>query len=88
MREKPTFEQYVDWLKEELDIDITWEHEDHYNKTVPKLETQFINSRFWRDLSSELKEYDAEYQSITGYPLLAPEEPKIHQKSLPPLIFG
>ena len=65
-------EKYVKWLGYRHKIVDLKEHQRHYEKVVPKMNQQFANSPFWVQWSSNLREFNDEFRSDTGYPLLSP----------------
>ena len=69
---------YREWLKEQLDVEITARTARHYDSVTLKMREDFEGCEFWVELLSSLREFDSEYRMQTGYPLLAQEpDPRI-----------
>lgn len=63
-------EEYRQWLRERHGVDITDKVRNHYELVTTKMKAAFENSAFWKQLVSNLDEFNDEYIIDTGYPLL------------------
>lgn len=71
MHDKPSnIEQYKQWLKEHRQVEVTDRIKNNYESATDKMKQQFQTSVFWRQLGSNLREYNDEYYLSTGYQLL------------------
>ena len=73
MNDKPSSpEEYLLWLKSRHRVEITERTLVHYEAVAEKVRKQFVNSRFWKLLGANLKEYNDEYyvSQGKGYELL------------------
>jgi len=82
MNDKPTnLEEYLQWLKNRHNVDITNRTRIHYDAVAEKVKQQFKRSRFWKQLGANLQEYNDEYYLSNGYQLLPEKKlPKIEIK--------
>ena len=80
--EKPgNIGQYKRWLKSKHGIDISSRTEVHYDSVTSRIKQQLEKSDFWKQLTENLREHDAEYLLKTGYNLLIPAfKPELHIK--------
>jgi len=70
--QEPT--EYLEWLKERHEVDITSSTKDHYDYIADTFKRQFEASHFWKQLGANLTQYNDEYYvSHSGYELLAPK---------------
>jgi hypothetical protein len=80
--EKPRFEAYARWLKDNHDVELSRRSETHYQSVTTKLRQDFESSDFWTHLLQNLPEYGDRYQIETSYPLFAPDnKPTVLVKS-------
>lgn len=82
MSAKPTtVRDYITWLMQEHKPDQASLSRQYYDAVATKAQTHWESSPFWTQLISHLRDYHAEYQIATGYPLLASEgAPSLHRK--------
>ncbi|MCH8011087.1 MAG: hypothetical protein IIA61_03925 [Candidatus Marinimicrobia bacterium] len=74
--------EYKKWLKEKHRIEISDRTETYYNSVTSRIKPDFEKSDFWIKLTENLREYDGEYLTKTGYHLLTSGfEPELHIKS-------
>lgn len=74
--------EYKDWLKNEFKIEISDRTRSHYQSVTNKIKNDFEKSVFWKGLLENLKKYDNEYLTKTGYNLLiANFMPELYIKS-------
>lgn len=84
MANKPTtMEQYKIWLKERHGVEISRHTEHYYDTVARKVKWTFESSGFWTQLSARWQEFDDTYRMDTGYPLFAPQEPRLLIKPFP-----
>jgi len=65
-------EKYEEWLKKEYSIELNDRLRNYYETVATKIKRQFEESEYWIKLCKSLKEFEAEYRTSTGYPLLMP----------------
>lgn len=87
--EKPKdIDEYKEWLKKEHKIEILDRTETDYESVTSKIKTDFEKSDFWIQLTEDLKEFDSDYESTTGYALLTPRfEPELYIKPFDSLLL-
>jgi hypothetical protein len=78
MKTKPSYEEYEKWLQDERGIEINNIIRNNYESVSMKMKAQFESSKFWVDLTNDLKKLDQKYYIQTkGYNLfmntVAPE---------------
>lgn len=73
---KPTAEEYKKWLKDGQGVDINNIIENNYESVTMKIKDQFERSKFWVDLTNDLKRMDQSYYINTkGYNLFMSAQP-------------
>lgn len=67
---------YLRWLRESFDVDVNERLEARYDAVVNKVKRDFEGAPFWKQIETELKDYDSEYRlQAQNYPLfLASDE--------------
>jgi len=82
--EKPqTITDYIEWLRDDLMVDIREQDRNYYSLVANTLMHEFKTSKFWVELLNNLRSYDQEYQIQTGYALFIPGfQPEVKVKSL------
>lgn len=79
--EKPTFDDYGNWLKKEFSVEVGDKHKRQYDSATVQIMNKFKHSEFWRQLRLELKTFNESYQIQKGYTLFQfPLEPTISIK--------
>lgn len=80
-REKPkNLDEYKKWLADEHKVSIG-RTQTHYESVTAKLKQDFEKSDFWVQIIENLKDYDQEYLSNTGYSLFIGKfEPELKVK--------
>jgi len=63
-------DEYKKWLKEKHKIEISNRTQIYYESVVNRIKLDFEKSDFWIQLTENLKEYDGEYLTKSGYSLL------------------
>lgn len=78
--DKPSLEEYPDWLRDNYDIDLSGgRSEGWYDSIISGLRDQFTQSDFWTTLENRLSGWNDEYRAAkSDYPLL-------RTMSLPPV---
>lgn len=86
--EKPqAIPDYINWLKKEQKVNITNQDENYYSLVSKTIMRQFTDSSLWLELLSNLRDYDQEYQILTGYTLFIPRfEPEVKVKPFSSLL--
>lgn len=65
-------DEYKKWLKEKHGIEILDRTQTYYESVTSRIKQDLEKSNFWTQLTGSLREYDGEYLTKTGYPLLTP----------------
>jgi hypothetical protein len=68
-------DEYKQWLYKNHQIKISSVSETHYYAVADRIERDFQECDFWKNLILELHEINDEYRVKTGYPLLIGEHP-------------
>jgi len=63
--------EYRKWLEDKIGIEISEKIQRHYESVADKIKKNFEESKFWIQLSENLKTYDSEYFLEKQYPLFA-----------------
>jgi hypothetical protein len=66
----PTFEEFQDWMKDNVDVVIDSSNINHYNTAAMRMKDQLEKSSFWKLLCKSINEYNDEYFGIYGTDLL------------------
>jgi hypothetical protein len=74
---KPTLEVFPEWLKAKTGVEITSRDTIRYNNVVSQMHEQLENSAFWRDLRSNLNEFNDLYFEKYSEELLKNKDPNI-----------
>lgn len=78
---KPSIENYGHWFEENFNIDLNSRPATVYKYVIQKLQTDVEDSSLWRNLQSDLADYNDEYYLKNGYPLLRIESIPLYTKS-------
>jgi hypothetical protein len=86
---KPTSEEYEKWLKDEQGIAINNIIRNNYESVTMKIRDQFERSKFWVDLTRDLKRLDQKYysQNKDYYLFMSTTSPVILIKSFDPFLL-
>jgi ppGpp synthetase/RelA/SpoT-type nucleotidyltranferase len=84
-----TLPEYRKWLREEHSVTVDERLTNYHESVALKLRDDFIASPAWKGILGELKEFDAEYQIRSTYPLLmnAGEQPEVLVKGFDSFIL-
>jgi hypothetical protein len=74
-REKPTVEEYPNWLQEVFFEPLSKSYENFYQTVTLRMKSEFENSLFWQTLLENLREYNDEYYQKTSYQLIRSFDP-------------
>lgn len=83
---RPTIETYHSWFNEKFNIDLSTKPRSIYPYVIQKLNNDFENSLFWKELQGNINNYNDEYYLQNGYPLLKIEPMQIYSKPYESLI--
>lgn len=81
--DKPkNIDEYKKWLKDKFSITINSKTENHYNSIANKIKADFMASKAWIDILTQLSDYSTEYLAKTNYQLLVADfKPELVTKS-------
>jgi hypothetical protein len=77
VKKPENIEEYLYWLKERLNVDITEKHKRLYDSATTFIQRDFEASLFWKKLIKALPVYRDEYKIQTGYDLFSSEIPPV-----------
>ena len=77
--DKPkSIDEYIDWLEENGLAEISDQTRTYYGSVTSVVKPSFIKSDFWVKLTDSLRDYDYQYDALTGYSLLMEsDEPEV-----------
>lgn len=79
---KPDYRKdYGSWLRKEHSIKLNRPLQNNFEHVCFKAKSGFETSPFWRELRSQLRNYDSLYKEKTGYDLLEKFDPEIQIKT-------
>jgi hypothetical protein len=68
--DKPTLRAYPAWLEKTHSVTVDERLRNRYSTVAEAIRNNLRHSDLWRDCVAGLREFDAEYQTAHGYPLL------------------
>lgn len=82
MKKPNDITEYIIWLKNELQIDISSKTKTYYESVASKIKSDFESSNIWHKFISDISNYNKEYYLRTSYYLFSEKEaPKLLCKS-------